>query len=218
MYRQAMKSAALLFSRPFLVIALLVPFLAGCGSAGLKTLSGVSPREDYQAFLRSKIKVDEAFSLKTLSSALIVKTLVYSQDVEARAGLLFQGDPAFRRETSGWKGAAPGPYGSGVAVLMGLFAPDLGEKDLAEGRFRPVLKTAGGRIIKAAEVKPFGRDSAFVRDYFPAFNPWEEVFLVQFNLPDVSADYASPYEFILEWPGGVQTLPLEQPAILQSGF
>lgn len=207
-----MKSVAFGFSGPLLIIALLVPLLAACASANLGVLTATTPREDYQALLNSKIKTDDVFNMKTLSSALIVKALLYSQDVEAEARLLFQGDPIFNRETSGWNQAPKDVYGPRVVVLMGLFAPDLGEKDLAEGRFRPGLKTPGGRVLKAAEIKPYGRDSAFVRDYFPAFDPWEEVFLVKFN-PPVSSPYsASQCEFILEWPGGLQTLPLYEPA------
>ncbi len=207
-----MKSVAFGFSRPLLIITLLIPFLAACASANLGVLAAANPREDYQAFLNSKIKADEVFNMKTLSSALIVKALLYNQDVEARARLLFQADPIFNRETSGWNRAPRDAYGRGIVVLMGLFAPDLGEKDLAEGRFRPGLKTPGGRILKAAEIKPYGRDSAFVRDYFPAFDPWEEVFLVKFNSPDSSPNSASQCEFMLEWPGGLQTLPLYEPA------
>ncbi|UQZ89979.1 hypothetical protein C4J81_12505 [Deltaproteobacteria bacterium Smac51] len=209
-----MKNVAALFSGHLLMIVVSVLALAGCRPvSSLETFVQPTPREEYQDFLTSKIVSDDTFNIKTLSSALIVKALFYGQDVDARARLLFHSDPIFSKETSDWGRTPKGAYGPPVVILMGLFAPDLGEKDVTKlGRFRPKLRTMDGRVLSPTSIKRFGRDSTFVRDYFPAFNPWEEVFLVKFNPLTSRGYYTSRLEFILEWPGGVQTLILNENA------
>lgn len=173
-----------------------------------------TPREDYAAFLRARtVKAEGAINLESLSSSLMAEVLPYDGEVAARALALFGGDPAFGREAEAWAEAA-GPGQTAVTVLWGLYAPDLGERDVtgpkgrpgeAAGRFRPRLQAAG-LLLAPARLKRHGRDSAFGRDYFPVFNPWEELFAVTFAVPDDAA--RGPLAFVLEAPGFRQSLTL----------
>lgn len=200
-----MKKFSALVAGPLLLVALIIPLLCSC-SATVADLANNSPREEYQAFLHSRVSTAKAIDLKTLSAGLVLKALPFSQNVESRGRLLFLGDPQFTAETAAWKRGGP------IIILMGLFTPDLGEKDVtATGRFRPALKTPDGAILKPLAIKRYGRDSVFMRDYFPAFDPWEEVFVISFDPGRSAGDFdPAAYEFILEWPGGVKTLPLGQ--------
>ncbi len=181
--------------------------LGGCSGSGASALLESSPREEYQAFLRTKIVSAKAFDFETASPALVVKALPYDRETEERAVSLFHADPLFSRETDSWNRVPPKGKGPVQIVLMGLFVPDLKEKDIKNGRFRPALKTPEGRILRAADIKRHGRDSAFARDYFPVFDRWEEVFVVKFQMP-AGALRPSQCEFMLEWPGGTETVPL----------
>ena len=96
-----------------------------------------------------------------------------------------------------------------MVVLLGLLTQYITADDLIKlGRFRPTLVTSDGRVLTPMELKRYGRDAVFIRDHFPIFNPWEEVYLVRF---DSSANrHPGRVEFRLEWPGGVQTLFLNE--------
>lgn len=207
--RQAMKNIAFL-SRLLLISVLLVPLTCSCA---VKNLTQATPLDEYKAFLKSGITKSKTIDMEALSAAVIVKALPFTQAVETRARLLFQADPIVTRELAGWRHNPKDKRQAPFIVIMGLFAPDLGEKDITEtGRFRPRLKTpGGGTVLDAAEIKRYGRDSVFMRDYFPVFDPWEEVFLIKFD-PAYSLGIFSTnpehYEFILEWPGGAQILTL----------
>lgn len=190
-----------------LIVVLLGLALGSCGAAERKALTSNAPHEEYAAFLRVKIAADKNFDFDTLSSNLIVKALVYSPEVEARARLLFHGDPLFNREVDSWRRASAGSSKTRLVVVMGLFAPDLNEKDVEEGRFRPALVMADGHLVRAADIVRYGRDSVFARNYFPVFDPWEELYAVKFDLP-LSSPQGAADGFIVEWPGGVARLTL----------
>jgi|GEM_PF-2569848 len=162
----------------------------------------------YLNVLRSVLVTDDTFEWNTLSSALIVRALPYTPTVAQEAEYRFQDDPSFSSEVSDWRFLPRGVAGPPVIVLMGIFAPDLKEKDITKlGRFRPRLLAADGRVIKPVEVKRFGRDSVFIRDHFPVFNRWEEVYLVKFA-PTGTTWPSGPLDFQLQWPGGAQNLIL----------
>lgn len=167
-----------------------------------------SERGRYLKTLQAALATDDTFEWSSLSSALIVRALPYTAQLAGAAEDRFRDDPTFYNEVSGWSRLPQGAAGPPVIILMGLYAPDLKAKDITQlGRFRPRLAAADGRILNPAEVKRFGRDSVFIRDHFPVFNPWEEVYLVKFASPG-PAGPSGPLNFRLEWPGGVQTLLL----------
>lgn len=161
-------------------------------------------RDRYLRLLQSTLVTDDTFEWNILSSALIVRALPYGPRVARAAEQRFRDDPSFHQEAAGWSQAGRGAAAGPVIILMGIFAPDLKAKDITQlGRFRPRLAAADGRIREPLELKRFGRDSVFIRDHFPVFNPWEEVYLLKFASPG-----PGPLDFRLEWPGGVQTLLL----------
>jgi len=163
----------------------------------------------YMRTLQSALVIDDTFTWNTLSSALIIRALPYSPAVSQAAIQRFAHDPTFHKEADAWNLASKRNANPPVIILMGIFTPDLAEKDITKlGRFRPRLKTADGRLLPPLDIKRYGRDSVFIRDHFPIFNHWEEVYLVRFNSPTGSSPYSGPLEFVLEWPGGVQTLVL----------
>ena len=163
----------------------------------------------YLRTLKSALTVDDTFEWSTLSSALIIRALPYSPAVSQAATQRFADDPTFQKEAGAWNRTSKRNAQPPVIILMGIYTPDLAEKDITKiGRFRPRLKTADGRLLPPLEIKRYGRDSVFIRDHFPIFNPWEEVYLVKFSSPDHRGPYSQPLEFALEWPGGVQTLTL----------
>lgn len=208
-----MKNLAALL-RGLLLLLAGIPLASSC-SAELKTMARTSPQEEYRAYLQSNISTAKAIDLETLSAAVIVKALPYSPSVETRARLLFHSAPVFIQETRAWRRAPQGQSGTPLILLMGLFAPDLGEKDVTEtGRFRVRLhlKTPEGVTLTPVEITRHGRDSVFMRDYFPAFDPWEEVFVLKFAANDRAEilQNLANCEFILEWPGGTEILPLKQ--------
>jgi len=161
----------------------------------------------YMKELQAAIVIDDTFTWNTLSSALIVKALPYTPAVAQAAGARYASDPVYAQETAQWRTPLRNRRPP-LVILMGIFAPDLKEKDITQlGRFRPGLMTPDGRILAPLEIKRYGRDSVFMRDHFPIFNPWEEVYLVKF--PAYGGDWGyERLDFRLEWPGGVQTLPL----------
>ncbi|MDL2226249.1 hypothetical protein LJB86_01130 [Deltaproteobacteria bacterium OttesenSCG-928-M10] len=165
--------------------------------------------DQYVKMLQANLVVDDTFEWNTLSSALIVRVLPYNQEVSRAADLRFASDKTFHTETAAWDRAPGRKARPPVTILLGLFTQDLKAKDVMEmERFRPRLKTAGGRILEPLEIKRYGRDHVFIRDHFPIFNPWEDVYLVKFQGPSRSADTYDRQEFLLEWPGGTQTLIL----------
>ena len=202
-------------SRAALLQRLLLVFIIGLGLTACDK-GPFSPEarqqsenlNQYMRTLKSALTVDDTFEWRTLSSGLIIRALPYAPAVSQAANQRFADDPTFQKEAGAWnrvskRSAQP------VVILMGIYIQDLAEKDITKlGRFRPRLKTADGRLLQPLEIKRYGRDSVFIRDHFPVFNPWEEVFLVKFNSPDRRGPYAEPLEFVLEWPGGVQTLIL----------
>lgn len=165
--------------------------------------------DQYVKILQANLTTDDTFEWNTLSSALIVRILSYNQEVSQAADLRFASDKAFHTETAAWNRVPVRKAGQPVTVLLGLFTQDLMAKDVIERkRFRPRLKTADGRILEPLEIKRYGRDHFFIRDHFPVFNHWEEVYLVKFKVSSRSANNNDRQEFILEWPGGIQTLIL----------
>ena len=163
----------------------------------------------YMKTLKADLVVDDTFEWNTLSSALIIRALPYSPPVARAATQRFADDPTFHKEAETWERTSKRNANQPVVILMGIFTPDLAEKDITKlGRFRPKLKTADGRLLQPLEIKRYGRDAVFIRDHFPIFNPWEEVYLVKFASPSGRDPYSSPLEFVLEWPGGTQTLIL----------
>lgn len=161
-------------------------------------------RDRYLKALRAALVTDDTFEWKSLSSALIVRALPYSPAVAEEAELRFRDAPPFFQEVAGW--SRSNRSGRPLVILMGIYASDLKEKDIVKlGRFRPRLVSPDGRLMPPLEIKRFGRDSVFIRDYFPVFNPWEEVYLIKFAS---SGRAYGPLEFRLEWPGGAQSLML----------
>lgn len=194
------------------VLGLLIfcPGLTACstGPFSPEARQQAGQRDRYLKALQSGLVADDTFEWSSLSSALIVRALPYTAQLAGVAEDRFRDDPTFYNEVSSWSRLPGGAAGPPVIVLMGLFAPDLKAGDITKlGRFRPRLAAADGRIMSPAEVKRFGRDSVFIRDHFPVFNPWEEVFLVKFASPG-PAGSSGPIDFRLEWPGGAQTLLL----------
>jgi len=200
--------------RAFFYLAVLALAVSGLGLTACskgpfspEAKQQAAERDQYLRVLQSALVTDDTFEWNTLSSALIVRALPYTPRVAEAAEYRFRDDPTFYKEVSGWPGAARGSAAP-VIVLMGIFAPDLKARDITQlGRFRPRLAASDGRILSPLEVKRFGRDSVFIRDHFPVFNPWEEVYLVKFAAPG-RARSSGRLDFRLEWPGGVQTLLL----------
>lgn len=194
------------------VLGLLIvcPGLTACskGPFSPEAKQQAAERDRYLKVLQSALVTDDTFEWNSLSSALIVRALVYAPELAGAAEDRFRDDPTFHKEVSGWRHSPRGAATPPVVILMGIFAPDLKAQDITKlGRFRPRLATDDGRLMSPAEIKRFGRDSVFIRDHFPVFNPWEEVYLVKFDSPG-RAWSSNPLDFRLEWPGGVQTLLL----------
>ena len=164
--------------------------------------------ERYLALLKSHLVEDRVYSWNTLASAIIVKALPYSPTVAEAAEFMFGDSPYYHNEIGRWGRNSAFKAGAPVVVLVGLYTPDLKEKDVTKlERFRPMLMTADGRSLEALEIKRYGRASAFIGDHFPIFNHWEEVFMVKFPAPSKSWQRGS-LSFRLEWPGGSQHLTL----------
>ena len=202
-------SRAAVFQRLLLVFIICLG-LTACdkGSFSPEARRQSKSLNQYTRTLKSVLTVDDTFQWNTLSSALIIRALPYTPAVSQAATYRFANDPTFQKEAGNWSRVSK-RHAQPVVILMGIYTPDLAEKDITKlGRFRPKLRTADGRLLQPQEIKRYGRDSVFIRDHFPIFNPWEEVFLVKFNPPNRQAPYAEPLEFVLEWPGGVQTLIL----------
>ncbi|MDR1045667.1 MAG: hypothetical protein LBP33_11205 [Candidatus Adiutrix sp.] len=197
--------------RKMLLLGLAAALALGLGACGRGPFSPEARRQSreldqYLKALQADLLTDDTFEWNTLSSALTVKALAYSGPVRQAAEQRFRGDPAFQEESSRWA-QAPGRRHPPLVILMGLFAPDLQEQDVAPaGRFRPRLRTADGRSLKPLEIKSYGRGSVFVRDHFPVFNPWEAVYLLRFPSPGAGPE--GRLDFLLEWPGGVQTMAI----------
>ncbi|MDR0882170.1 MAG: hypothetical protein LBP55_06475 [Candidatus Adiutrix sp.] len=193
---------------PALIVLGLGLSACGRGPFAPEALRQSAELEHYTQVLQSALVEDKTFEWQTLASALIVRALPYSPRISREAQSRFAGDPTFNTEAGGWERRPSRSSGRPVVILMGVFAPDLAEKDITKlGRFRPRLHTPSGQRLEPLEIKRFGRDAVFVRDHFPVFNPWEEVFLVRFPAP-AGGGGAGPLDFKLEWPGGVQTLVL----------
>lgn len=185
-----------------LTVLWLVPLVAcATGPFSSQAFRQARAGAEYLETLRANLSVDDSFRWESLSSALIVRALPYNQVVRQAAESRFADDQIFLRETEAWlkpiKGQEP------LVIIMGLFAPDLDDEDVTElGRFRPYLQGPDGRELRPESIERYGRDIALIRDHFPLFNPWEEVFVLRF------APVAEPAEFILRWPGGRQSLAL----------
>lgn len=195
------------FLLPLLLICFFSLGLVGCDKGPFAPAARHQAQElsDYMRVLQNALVTDDTFAWNTLSSALIVRALPYSNSVAEAAQRRFSNEPAFQKETGGWFKSSKRGGNTPTIVLMGLYTPDLAEKDVTKlGRFRPRLRTDDGRLIEPLEIKRYGRDSVFIRDHFPIFNPWEEVFLVKFDYQAGS----DPLNFLLEWPGGTQNLLL----------
>ena len=163
--------------------------------------------DQYVKTLQTHFTVNDTFEWNTLSSALIVRLLPYNQAVRQAADARFSSDPAFHTETAAWNKIPGRKKARPVTILMGIFTPDLKAKDVIEReRFRPRLKTPDGRLVKPLNIKRYGRDDVFIRDHFPVFNIWEDVYLLQFQ--PLSSSASDHLEFVLEWPGGERTVIL----------
>lgn len=164
--------------------------------------------ERYLAVLKSTMVEDRVYSWNTLASAIIVRALPYSPTVAQAAEYMYGDSPYYHNEVGRWGRSSAFKAGAPVVVLLGLYSPKLGEKDLTKlERFRPILMTADGRALAAIEIKRYGRASTFVQDHFPVFDHWEEVYMVKFPAPAKSWQ-TGPLTFRLEWPGGTQNLTL----------
>ncbi len=195
-----------IFSLLTLIIFSLTLSACGRGPFAPEARQQAAELTQYTKLLQSALVTDDTFEWNTVSSALIVRALHYSPRISREAERRYLGDPTFSGETDGWGRLPRRVPGPATVILMGIFAPDLGEKDLTKlGRFRPRLVTPDGRILEPVEIKRYGSNAVFIRDHFPVFNPWEEVYLVKFGSPGRS--YGG-LDFRLEWPGGVQTLTL----------
>lgn len=195
----------------FGLILLALICLSACGKNG--PFSPEARRQSaqwdsYMETLKAAQVIDDSFSWKTLSSALIVRALPYSPTVAGAAEARFSGDPTFTKEVSTWGRTSASQPGAPVVVLMGIFTQDKGEKDVTElGRFRPRLIAEDGRSLAPLAIKRYGRDSLFIRDHFPNFNPWEQVYMVKFPAPSRGWQ-SGQATFELQWPGGSQRLDL----------
>ncbi len=160
----------------------------------------------YKALLEANLLNDETFDWDSLSSALILRVLPYNKQIDQAAQYRFYNDPNFTRERKIWV-ARPKSLKETQVFFFGLFTRDLKAEDLTEKkRFRPELLTPAGHLLEPLALKRYGRDNPFIRDTFPVFNPWEDVYMVAFPL-DTNVS-GSPLEFILQWPGGTQNLVL----------
>lgn len=165
--------------------------------------------ERYLTLLKSAAVEDRTYSWNTLASAIIVKALPYSPKVAAAAEHMHGGRPYFSNEVGRWGRNSAFNPGAPVVILMGLYVPDLKEKDVTKlERFSPVLITGDGRELKPLEIKRYGRASDFIRDNFPVFNHWEEVYMLKFPAPSRSWQRGT-LSFRLDWPGGAQDLKLQ---------
>lgn len=165
--------------------------------------------EQYLDLLRSAAVEGRAYNWNTLASAIIVKALPYSPQVAAAAEHMHGGRPYFSNETGRWGLNSAFTPGAPVVVLMGLYVPDLKEKDVVKlERFSPVLIAGDGRELKPLAIKRYGRASDFIRDNFPVFNHWEEVYMLKFPAPSKSWQRGTLL-FRLSWPGGAQDLTLK---------
>lgn len=165
--------------------------------------------EGYLVALKSAIVEDRVYDWDTLASAIIVRAMPFSPTVAQAAESMHGGSPYYLKEINSWGKNSAFKPGEPVVVLLGLYSPSLGEKDVTRlERFRPVLVTEDGRALAALEIKRYGRAATFVLDHFPIFNKWEEVFMVRFPAPAKSWQ-RGPLTFQLEWPGGTQHLTLK---------
>lgn len=199
------------FLQRLLLVAILCLGLTACdkGPFSPEARRQSESLTQYMRTMQAALVVDDTFEWNTLASALIIRALPYSPDVAQAATQRFADDPTFHKEAGTWDRTSKRNANPPVVILMGVFTPDLAKKDITKlGRFRPRLKTADGRLLQPLEIKRYGRDAVFIRDHFPIFNPWEEVYLVKFTSPSGRHPYSAPLEFVLEWPGGVQTLIL----------
>ena len=182
-----------------------------CGACGYGMFSPEARQQakksdQYLKVLRSLMVKSNTFEWKFLSSSIIVQALPYNHALQKVAEHRFYGSATFTEETSAWLK----PYRSFPAqptvILMGLYTQDLAEDDVTKTkRFRPRLLSSDGRTLEPLEIKRYGRDNPFIRDHFPIFNPWEEVFMVKFAEDRTT----TPLTYQLCWPGGVQTLTLK---------
>lgn len=165
--------------------------------------------ESYLAALKAAIVEDKVYDWDTLASAIIVRALPFSPTVAQAAESVHGGSSYYHKEINLWGRNSAFKPGAPVVVLLGLYSPNLGEKDVTRlERFRPVLVTEDGRALAALEIKRYGRAKTFIMDHFPIFNNWEEVFMVKFPAPAKSWQ-RGPLTFRLEWPGGSQHLTLK---------
>jgi len=189
------------------LILLLALSACGRGPFAPEARRQAAEQDYYMKVLQAALVSDDTFEWNTLSSALIVRALNYSGPVRAEAERRFAEAPPFRKDSAEWLRTPNRRSAEPVVILMGLFTPDLKEKDIVSiGRFRPRLMTPDGKTIAPLEIKRYGRDSVFMRDYFPIFNPWEEVYMVSFPSAGLSA---GTIDFRLQWPGGVQSLIID---------
>ena len=162
--------------------------------------------EQYLKLLRSLMVKSDTFEWKYLASSIIVQALPYNQVLQEAAEHRFYGSPAFTKETSAWLKPSRSFKAQPTIILMGLYTQNLAENDVTKTkRFRPRLLTSDGRTLEPLEIKRYERDDPFIRDHFPIFNPWEEVFMVKFAEDRTT----TPLTYQLYWPGGVQTLTLK---------
>lgn len=195
--------------RLIFLVLLAAALLSACGKGPFspEAMRQSQERDSYLKLLKDHLIADDTFEWDTLSSALIVRILPYKGDVRRSAENRFFEAPPFKTETASWDKRRKNGSAAPVIILLGFYNQSLKEKDITKDqRFRPRLQLPDGRVLTPFAIKRFGRDKAFIRDYFPVFNPWEEVYLVKFDPP---ARLNGTVNFLLEWPGGTQSLPFE---------
>lgn len=181
---------------------------AGDGGGPFGEWKPTGQDERYLELLKASLVEDRVYSWNTLASAVIVRALPYSPQVAGAAEARYGDRPTFINEVGRWGRTSAFRPGAPVVLLVGIYSPQLGEKDLTHlKRFRPTLLSADGRELEPLEIKRYGRHATFVTDYFPVFDHWEEVYLLKFPAPARSWQ-AGDLLFKLHWPGGTQQLSL----------
>ena len=150
-------------------------------------------RDAYVTLCQKYYATDNILEITRLGSALIISCLYYAPPLEKEAQSRFAQLPFFLNESIKWP--------RGQKIFVGIFSENFREEDfLKNKRFVPYLKIKNGTLIPVSEIKPYGRASKFIKDFFPVFNHWEHVFLLSFDTQ------GEPLEFVLKWAGGEQRI------------
>jgi hypothetical protein len=188
-----------------LVLALsLVAALTGCASGPLEPSRREleANRRAWLKEVRSAFVSDKIYELTDKGDVLplFINALPLDDGVMAEARKLWGTDPRFVEKTNAW--LAKGR----IVVLVGLYTRDLQQDDLLKNdRFRVSLRSNGG--LKAP---PTGKELVkfdLITDFFPLFNPWEQVLAVSFD-----GLWTQNHILVIDSPYGVREINLTRGA------